>query len=50
MPILEIDQKSMLSCATDDGLQLRIQKQYVAEIKKKNLLDRKLNIKIIITY
>ena len=50
MSKLEIEQKSMLTNANDGGLFLRIQKQYVAEIEKANLLDKKLNVKIIITY
>lgn len=50
MGTLEIEQKSMLSNATDGGLFLRIQKENSDDIKKKKLLGRKLDIKIIIKY
>ncbi len=50
MPTLEIEQKSMLTNANDGGLFLRIQKEHVAKIEEKNLLDRKLAVKITITY
>lgn len=50
MPVIEIEQKSMLTYASDSGLFLRIKKEHVPQIEKADLLDRKLNVKIIITY
>ena len=45
-----IEQKSMLSNANDDGLFLRIQKEHTKKIKDENLLNKRLSVKIIITY
>jgi len=50
MATLEIEQKSMLTDANDGGLFLRIQKEHVDKITKAHLRDRKLQVKIIITY
>ena len=50
MPTLEIEQKSMLSNANDDGLFLRIQKEHASKIRKANLLNQRLDVKITITY
>ena len=50
MKTLEIEQKSMLTNASDGGIFLRIKAAHVEEIKKKDLQGRKLDIKIIITY
>jgi len=50
MPEIVIEQKSMLTDASDSGLFLRIKKEHVPQIKEADLLDRKLDIKIIITY
>ena len=50
MKTLEIEQKSMLTNANDGGLFLRIQKEHVKKITDANLKDRKLQVKIIITY
>lgn len=50
MQRLVINQKSMLSDASDDGLFLRIQKENAEKVKKAKLLGRKLDITIIIEY
>ena len=50
MPTLEIEQKSMLTNANDGGLFLRIQKEHVAKITAAKLKDRRVQVKIIITY
>lgn len=50
MPTLEIEQKTMLSNAANGGLFFRIQKEFADGIKKKKLLGKKLDVKIIITY
>ncbi len=50
MKTIEFNQKSMLTQINDDGLQLRIQKQFADKIKKEKLLGRRLDVKIIIKY
>ena len=50
MAQLEIEQKSMLSTANDDGLFLRIQKENAKKINDLNLQGRRLDVKVIITY
>lgn len=50
MPVIEIEQKSMLTDGKDDGLMIRILKENVPKIRKLNIQGRKLDIKISIKY
>lgn len=50
MPVLEIEQKSMLTDGPDGGIFLRIQKEHVQNIKEKKIQGRRVPVKITITY